>query len=90
LGNGINHNAGGGKTYHCGASDWIDNSGLGEADFGAEDWATIEQARAEDWEIKKGTQYIQTSGKWEGEFSVFRARLDLDAICKKHDIYQDM
>lgn len=78
------------KDYHCQASDWVERAGLEEADYSAEDWATIEKARAENWAIKKGTQYTKTEGKWEGEFSVFRARLDLDAICQKYGIYQEI
>lgn len=76
------------KDYHCQASDWIENSGLERADYSEEDWSTIEKARSESWVIKKGTQYLKTEGKWEGEFAVFRARFDLDEICQNHDIYQ--
>ncbi len=78
------------KDYHCEASDWIDNSGLGEEDFGIKDWAVIENARAENWQIRKGTTYVNTKGKWDGDFTVFRARTDLNAICRKHNIYQDI
>ncbi len=78
------------KDYQCQAAFWIDNDGGTEGDYEPEDWAAIEKARAENWMIKKGTQYTKTEGKWEGEFEVFRARLDLDAICNKYDIYQDI
>jgi len=78
------------KTFNCQASDWINNADLGQADYSPEDWATIKKAQFEKWEIRPGTQYTKTEGKWEGEFSVFRARLDLDAICQKYGIYQEI
>ncbi len=78
------------KDYPCQAAHWIDNAGYTEGDYEPEDWAVIEKAEAEGWKILKGTQYTKTEGKWEGEFDVYRARLDLDAICNKYEIYQDV
>ena len=77
------------KVYHCEASEWIDNSGYSERDYTPEDWLTIEKARSEDYEIRIGTNYVKTAGKWEGEFSVFRARKDLNLICHKYKFYED-
>lgn len=77
------------KDYPCQASVWIDDAGLKEDDYSEEDWAVIEKAKAENWMIKKGTQYSKIEGKWEGEFSVFRARVDLDNICHKYQLYPD-
>tara|TARA_R110000851_G_scaffold205271_2_gene357273 strand:- start:448 stop:723 length:276 start_codon:yes stop_codon:yes gene_type:complete len=75
------------KTYHCEASEWIDNSGLEERDFSAKEWAIIENARSENYEIRIGAIYLKIKGKWEGEFSIFRARIDLDKICEDHNLY---
>ena len=75
------------KDYRCGAAEWIDNSGMDEEDFGVVDWEIIQQARKEKFMILKGTKYIKTKGIWEGEWEVFRARIDLDEICKKYDLY---
>lgn len=78
------------KDYHCEASDWIDNTiGWDERDFDEEDRETIRKARAEGCKILKGTQYVKLSGKWEGEFSTFRARADLNAICHKYELYAE-
>lgn len=77
------------KDYPCGAWEWISNSGYSERDFKPEDWQVIENARADDFMIKKGTEYTQTKGKWEGEFCTFRARIDLDKICSDYDLYPD-
>ena len=78
------------KEYHCQASDWIDNSiGWDEQEYDEEDRPVIRQAKAENCKILKGTRYVKVSGKWDGEFHVFRARDDLDSICKKYDLYQE-
>lgn len=75
------------KDYHCQASDWILNAGLSERDYDPVDWAELEKAKSEGWKILKGTEYIKMQGKWDGEFSTFRARPELNAICQKYDLY---
>ena len=75
------------KEYHCEASDWIDNCGGGEGDFEPEDWAVIQNALAENNKILIGTRYIKTHGKFDGEFSTYRCREDLNSICVKYDLY---
>lgn len=76
------------KEYDCGAWQWIDNAGLGERDFEPDELQTIKKAERERFKILKGTKYICVRGKWEGEFSTFRARADLDKICLKYDLYE--
>lgn len=77
------------KEYRCEASDWILNCGLGEDDFSPEHWDLIEKARLEKWKIIPGTQYVKAEGKWEGDFTVYRARKDLHQICLDYDLYQE-
>ncbi|MCV6612402.1 MAG: hypothetical protein OIF55_16695 [Amphritea sp.] len=78
------------KDYHCEASDWIDNTtGWDEEEFAEEDRETIRKARAEGCKVLKGTQYVKVTGKFEGEFSTFRARADLNDICQRYDLYPD-
>ncbi len=78
------------KDYHCEASDWIDNTiGWEEEDFEEEDRPIIRKALSEGLKILKGTEYLMVSGKWEGEFTIYRARKDLDGICQKYDLYPD-
>lgn len=78
------------KDYPCGAWEWIDNSGYGQADFKPKDWQIIEKARKDGFMIKKGMEYTKISGKFDGEFTVFRARLDLNAICVDYELYPDL
>ena len=77
------------KEYTCQAWDWINNSGLGENEYDPEDWLIIEKARAENFKILKGTKYVCCRGKYDGEFTTFRARLDLHNICLEHELYED-
>ena len=78
------------KQHHCDASEWIANTiGFEEGAFAKEDIPAMRQAKAEGYKILKGTRYINVKGKFDGEFSVFRARKDLDAICKKYDLYEE-
>lgn len=77
------------KEYPCEALDAINSSGYRKADFAPEDWATIEAARASGGRIAKGDRYLLTEGKWEGEFTNFRARIDLHEICIKYGLYGD-
>lgn len=77
------------KEYRCQASDWVCNADLAEDEYAPEDWQAVEKAKAERWRILPGTQYVKTVGKWDGEFQTFRARLDMDDICRKYDFYYD-
>jgi len=77
------------KDYHCDASEFIGNASYPDEDYEPEDLAIIEQAKKENNKIKLGTKYIKTKGLWEGEWSVFRARIDLDEICRKYGLYPD-
>lgn len=76
------------KEYRCDAAECIHRV-AGESDFDGDDLVAYQQARAEGFKILKGTKYMKTSGFWEGEPSVFRARPDLDALCIKFDLYDD-
>ena len=77
------------KDYHCEASDWICNASYPDEDYDPEDLETINKARNESWKILKGQKYLKVSGKFEGEFCTFRARIDLEEVCKKYDLYPD-
>jgi hypothetical protein len=77
------------KEYHCMASDWFENAGLCDEDFDLADRPIIAKARAENWKILPGTRYIKIKGIWEREASTFRARKDMDKICRKYELYDD-
>ena len=75
------------KDYHCEASDWLGN--FSDDEFDEEELTVIARARHEGFKILKGERYTKTTGKWEGEFSTFRARIDLNNICIKHNAYDE-
>jgi len=77
------------KDYHCEASDWISNSIGYDDELSEEDQATWEKAQEEGCKILKGTRYQKVTGKYEGEMSTYRARLDLDDICCRYSLYPD-
>jgi len=72
------------KDYNCQAYIWLVNSEI--EDLTDDEKNIIEESSGK---IRKGESYIHVSGKWEGEFMVFRSRIDLNDICKKYDVYQD-
>lgn len=76
------------KEYPCEAAYWVLNR-LDFEDLTSEDLAIVNQAKSERWKILKGTEYVKLSGMYEGEFSEFRARKDLDEICKKYELYHE-
>lgn len=75
------------KDYNCDAAEWICNVSLQDDLYEPEDLAIIKQAKDEGWKIKKGTKYLRISGKFKGVWCTFRARLDLNDICHKYNIY---
>lgn len=79
------------RDYYCDACEILINA----AEFNDElawdpnEWEAIEKARADKWRIKKGSVYTKISGKWDGDFSKFRARPEIDKICSKYDLYDN-
>lgn len=76
------------KDYCCDAAEWVLNSGVIEALTFSEK-RTIVKARRDKWRIKKGTRYVKCQGKFNGEFTVFKARFDLAIICEAYKLYED-
>lgn len=76
------------KDYRCEASDWIWEQ-VNEGLFTFAEMRLIVKARREKWRIKKGQKYIKCQGKYMGEFTVFRARPELDELCRKYELYQE-
>lgn len=75
------------KRYPCEASAWLCNMDYDECELTDAERQSIKNAKADDWEILPGQEYVKVEGKWEGEWSVFRARKDIDAICERLGIY---
>lgn len=74
------------KEYNCDASDWLLNAGLDSEDWTDVEREQISKAKKEGWKILKGTEYTKTEGMWEGDFTVYRARPELQKILDKYDM----
>ena len=77
------------KDYICDASVIFLEHDLAEGlELSPEDQRTVEKARAEEFKILKGTQYLRLHGKWEGHWASFVAREDMNDICRRYGLYQ--
>jgi len=78
------------KDYHCCAWEWLADCDWSEFDqLTFSERKAIVRAKRNNFMIKRGDIYTKTTGKYEGEFVVFRAIPELNAICKKYDIYDN-
>lgn len=75
------------KDYRCEASQILFD--LSDRDIEPEDLVRYLFIKHEKGVIKKGSCYLKTKGMWEGEFVVFRARMDADELCRKYELYSD-
>lgn len=73
------------KDYVCDACMLLLD---GNDDLTDEEQQLFDKARSEGFKILKGKEYIKVSGKWEGDFSVFRARPEIDQICLRLGLYE--
>jgi len=77
------------SIYPCDACDLWLNSGYEECDVSADDWLIIQGAKSDNWTIKRGQKYRKIVAIDNGQFSAYRARLDMDALCNRLDFYAD-
>lgn len=76
------------KNYRCDACDWIHDS-INQGIFSFAEYRLIAKARRDNWQIKKDQRYLKVSGKWDGDWSTFRARPEMHDLCVEHEIYQE-
>lgn len=78
------------KEYNCDAYDHLQLSiGLCKSEFQPGDWEILMKAKQENFKILPGVKYLKCKGIYDGEPTTFRARFDIDTICKDYDIYDD-
>ena len=77
------------KEYDCIACEWLALAewGQGYMEFG--DLRKVVKARRENCKILPGTRYIKTCGLWDGDWVTFRARIDMDGLCMKYELYEN-
>jgi hypothetical protein len=78
------------KEYPCDACKIFNNS-----NYGLKDLATKKQrnilldAIADNYLIKKDHMYRKMVGIRDGEFIIYRARIDMDDLCCELDLFDD-
>lgn len=77
------------KRYPCHAYYWFDRSCYGPDDVSPDDWLIVEAVRADRGRILPGMQYLYQVAVDGGEFVTFRARPEMDAICRKYNLYPE-
>jgi hypothetical protein len=75
------------RDYMCDACDWVIEY-IGEGIFSFKEYRLIVKIKRNGWKIKAGQKYLKLTGKYEGEWSVFRAIPEMNQLCLDHDLYQ--
>ena len=78
------------KFYPCNACAAWHRSGYGQQDVSADDWLIIEGAQADKWKIRRGAQYRKIVYKDGGEFVTYRARIDMDALAMRLELFEEI
>lgn len=76
------------KDYSCDACHWLNEGGLPDG-MTISEIKTFIRAKRDGFKIKAGQKYVKVVQIWCGDFSVFKARPEIDDICKKYDIYEE-
>jgi len=75
------------KDYRCNACVALFSTSC-MADYSGTELEILKAAEKDDWMIKKGNVYRKTQGFWDGEPVTFRARPEIDELCRKYDAYE--
>lgn len=77
------------KFYACDASALWCNYGPPSDALTADDRLVLDGAKADKWKIRPGQRYRCVVFRDGRELVTQRARLDMDALCQRHDLYDD-
>jgi hypothetical protein len=67
----------------------VSRSGYGQVDFDPDDWQKIEAAGADGDKILPGSKYRKVVYTDGGELRTYRARLEIDAVCEKYEMFDE-
>lgn len=73
------------KRYLCDAWVWI-NQYMDDMDLTVYERAAVQ--RLGRW-IMPGEVHIKVKGRWDGEWTVYRAHKELDEICTRHGLWDE-
>lgn len=77
------------KFYDCDASEMWRSYGPPRDTVTADERLVLEGVEADKWKIRPGQRYRCVVFRDGGELVTQRARLDMDALCQRHDLYDD-
>lgn len=77
------------KFYACDASEMWRNYGLPSDELTADERLVLEGVQADKWKIRPGQRYRCVVFRDGRELVTQRARLDMDALCQRYDLYDD-
>ena len=77
------------KHYPCDACHTFLRSNYGRDDVSADDWLVIEGAQADRWKITPGSKYRKIVLKDGDDILTVRNRLDVESVCKRHDLFDE-
>ena len=75
------------KHYSCDACQVFLRSNYGRSDVSADDWQVIEGAQADRWKITPNSKYRKLTIKDGPYILTVRNRLDVEAVCHRHDLF---
>lgn len=78
------------KDYDCDACAAWHRSGYGQQDVSTDDWRIIKGAQADKWKIRRGDKYRRLVYKDGGEFVTYRARIDMDALAMRLELFEEI
>lgn len=77
------------KHYSCDACQVFLRSNYGRSDVSADDWQVIEGAQADRWKITPNSKYRKLTIKYGPYILTVRNRLDVEAVCHRHDLFDE-
>ena len=77
------------KFYDCDASELWRSYGPPREALTADELLMLEGVEADKWKIRAGQRYRCVVFRDGRELVTQRARLDMDALCQRHDLYDD-
>ena len=78
------------KKYSCDACYNFIDSGISKEDMDKADYEITRAAKKDGWAILHGMRYRKAVYIDNGILHTYRGRLDMDAICTKYELFNDV
>lgn len=77
------------KSYLCDACEAFRRAGIGDDELSKDDLLIVQGARADKWRILAHRQYVKHTYKDGGDLMTYRARIDMDALANRLELFSD-